>query len=212
MTRAGFEIEKIIPTIKDLRPIDQGPLNDPANYYRSPDRTDPFDNAYSRDWYLTLKLDVTVALHKKRTLKIDYTISKDVKLLNLGPVGRNFSLFSILTHRIPSADAATVQNVIRNEMNSPDTQGGRLILWNQPFQSRVYLHGPSIIALENPELARDRPGYGAYNLFGEDNSRPGPNNAFQYSDTFYGFSYYPRRFCCKQQLCFLGCANLAGRG
>jgi hypothetical protein len=191
MTRAGFEIEKIIPNIKDLRPIDQGPLNDPANYYRSPDRAEPFDNAYSRDWYLTLKLDVTIALHKKRTLKIDYTISKDVKLLNLAPIARNFSLFSILTHRIPSADAATVQNVIRNEMNSPDTRGGRLVLWNQPFQSRVYLHGPSIIALENPELARDRSGYGAYNLFGEDNSRPGPNNAFQYSDTFYGFSYYP---------------------
>ena len=191
MTRAGFEIEKIIPTIKDLRPIDQGPLNDPASYYRSPDRTEPFDNTYSRDWYLTLKLDVTIALHKKRTLKIDYTISKDVKLLNLGPMARNFSLFSILSHRIPSADAATVQNVIRNEMNSPDTQGGRLILWNQPFQSRVYLHGPSIIALENPELARDRPGYGAYNLYGEDNSIPGPNNAYQYSDTFYGFSYYP---------------------
>jgi hypothetical protein len=114
-----------------------------------------------------------------------------MKLLNLGPIARNFSFFSILSHRIPSADAATIQNVIRTEMNSPDTAGGRLVLWNQPFQSRVYLHGPSIIALENPELARDRPGYGAYNLYDPENSIPGPNNAFQYSDTFFGFSYYP---------------------
>jgi hypothetical protein len=191
MTRAGFTIEKVLPSIKDLRPIDQGPLNDPKNYYRSPDRLEGFDNNYSRDWYLTLQLEVTVALHKRRTLKIDYTISRDMKLLNLGPIARNFSLFSLLAHRIPNADAATVQNVIRGEMNRPDTPGGRLVLWNQPFQSRVYLHGPSIIALENPELATDRPGYGAYNIFGEGNSRPGPNNAFQYSDTFFGFSYYP---------------------
>lgn len=191
MTRAGFEIEKILPSIKDLRPIDQGPLNDPKNYYRSPDRTNGFDNQYSRDWYLTLQIDVTVALQKRRKLKIDYSISRDVKLLNLGPIARNFTLFSILTHRIPSADPATIQNVIRTEMNSPDTPGGRLVLWNQPFQSRVYMHGPSIIALENPELAKDRPGFGAYNLYDPDNSMPGPNQAFQYSDTFFGFSYYP---------------------
>ncbi|GAB4270957.1 MAG: hypothetical protein Kow0029_08220 [Candidatus Rifleibacteriota bacterium] len=191
MTRAGFEIEKVLPSIKDLRPIDQGPLNDDKNYYRSPDRPTGFDNQYSKDWYLTLQIDVTVALQKRRKLKIDYTISRDVKILNLGPIARNFTLFSILSHRIPSADPATIQNVIRTEMNAPDTPGGRLILWNQPFQSRVYLHGPSIIALENPELARDRPGYGAYNLYDPTNSIPGPNNAFQYSDTFFGFSYYP---------------------
>ncbi len=192
MTRAGFEIEKILPTIKDCRPIDQGPLNNPDSFYRSPDRGEPFDNNYSRDWYLTLQLEVTVALQKRRKLKIDYTISRDIKVINLGPMARNFTLFSILTHRIPSADPASLQNLLIREMNTPDTNGGRLVLWNQPFQSRVYMHGPTIIALENLELQNDRPGFGAYNLNGSiDNSKPGPNMAYQYSDTFYGFSYYP---------------------
>ncbi|MEW6709779.1 MAG: hypothetical protein AB1403_08170 [Candidatus Riflebacteria bacterium] len=189
MTRAGFEIEKILPSIKDCRPIDQGPLNDDANYYKSPDRLNPFNNNYSRDWYLTLQLEITIALHKRRKLKIDYTISRDVKLLNLGPMARNFTLFSILTHRIPTADPATLQNTLINEMNYPLGPGGRLVLWNQPFQSRVYLHGPSVIALENPEMQSDPPGKGAYAPNGY--NPPGHNNAFQYSDTFYGFSYYP---------------------
>lgn len=191
MTRAGFEIEKILPSIKDCRPIDQGPLNDEKSYYRSPDRANGFDNNYSRDWYLTLQLDITVALQKRRKLKIDYTISRDIKVLNLGPTARNFSLFSILTHRIPSTDPTSLQNTLIREMNSPDVQGGRLVLWNQPFQSRVYLHGPSVIALENREFETDRDGKGAYNLGAPDDSKPGPNMAFQYSDTFYGFSYYP---------------------
>lgn len=191
MTRAGFEIEKVIPSLKDVRPIDQGPLNNEKSYYRSPDRLTGFDNHYSKDWYLTLKIDVTVALHKRRKLKIDYTISRDVKVLNLGPIAKNFTLFSILTHRIPGGGAAVVQGAINSEMNTPDIPGGRLVLWNQPFQSRVYLHGPSIIALENPEFKTDRAGKGAYNLGDPGNSIPGPNSAFQYSDTFFGFSYYP---------------------
>lgn len=192
MTRAGFEIEKILPSIKDCRPIDQGPLNNEKCFYRSPDRLNGFDNNYSRDWYLTLQLDVTVALQKRRKLKIDYTISRDIKVINLGPMARNFSLFSILTHNINTTDPATLQGKLIREMNTPDTNGGRLILWNQPFQSRVYLHGPTIIGLENPELGLDRPSNGAYNLNGSpEDSKPGTNHAFQYADTFYGFSYYP---------------------
>jgi hypothetical protein len=191
MTRAGFEIEKILPSIKDLRPIPQGPLDDQANYHHSPDRINKFDDHYSRDWYLTIQLDVTIALEKRRKFKIDYTISRDVKLLNLGPIARNYTMFSILGHRIPTGDSATIQSALRNEMNMPDRPGGRLFLWNLPFQSRVYLHGPSIIALENPELATDRPGYGAYNIYDPKYPQPGNNQAFQYNDTFYGMSYYP---------------------
>lgn len=191
MTRAGFEIEKILPSIKDCRPIPQGPLDNDENYHSSPDRTTKFDNNYSRDWYLTLQIDVTVSLQKRRKIKIDYTVSRDIKLLNMGPIARNYSLFSILGHRIPSGDPATVQNVLRNEINMPDTPGGRLFLWNMPFQSRVYIHGPSIIALENPELATDRPGFGAFNIYDPKYPKPGNNQAFQYNDTFFGMSYYP---------------------
>ena len=43
MTRAGFEIEKVLPSLKDLRPMDQGPLNNEKNYYHSPDRAKGFD-------------------------------------------------------------------------------------------------------------------------------------------------------------------------
>lgn len=187
MTRAGFVIEKILPSIKDLRPIPQGPLDNDDNYHHSPDRTSKFDNNYSRDWYLTIQLDVTVSLSKRRKFNIDYTISRDVKLLNLGPVARNYTMFSILGHLVRSSDPATVQETIRNEMNMPDRAGGRLFLWNTPFQSRVYMHGPSIIALENPFKASA--GYGAFTTFPE--AQPGINQAYQYSDTFYGLSYFP---------------------
>lgn len=193
MTRAGFTIEKILPNIKGCRPIPQGPLDDITWYHRSPDRKDGFDNHYSRDWYLVIQLDITVALQKQRKFKIDYTISRDVKLLNLGPIARNYTLFSINGHRIPKGDAATVQATLRHEMNMPNSPGGRLILWNTPFQSRVYLHGPSIINLENPELGRpgERQFGGGYNIYDPKYPKPGENQAFQYSDTFYGMSYLP---------------------
>ncbi|PKL48411.1 MAG: hypothetical protein CVV42_09820 [Candidatus Riflebacteria bacterium HGW-Riflebacteria-2] len=194
MTRAGFTIEKILPSIKGCRPIPNGPLDDDAAYHRSPDRTKGFDDHYSRDWYLVIQLDITVALQKQRNFRIDYTISRDVKLLNLGPIARNYTMFSINGHRIPSGDSATIQARLRNEMNSPTTRaGGRLILWNMPFQSRVYLHGPSIINLENPELAAagERQFGGAYNIYDPKYPKPGINQAFQYSDTFYGMSYLP---------------------
>ncbi len=193
MTRAGFVIEKILPTIKDLRPIPNGPLDNNENFYRSPDRLEPFDNHYSRDFYLTLQLDVTVALQKRRTFRIKFTISRDVKFLNLGPLARNYTMFSTLGHRVPSGgNSAQIQAILRNEMNLPDRAGGRLFLWNQPFQSRVYLHGPSIINLETPQLAVNfSQDYGAYNIYEAEYPRPGPTQAYQYSDTFYGMSYFP---------------------
>jgi len=191
MTRAGFTIEKILPNIKGCRPIPNGPLDDPEAYHRSPDRSKGFDDHYSRDWYLVVQLDITIALQKQRKFKIDFTISRDVKLLNLSPMARNYTMFSILGHRIPSGDAAGIQAALRNEMNMPDRAGGRLILWNMPFQSRVYLHGPAIINIENPELASERQFGGAYNIYDPKYPQPGINQAFQYSDTFYGMSYLP---------------------
>ena len=186
MSKAGFEIEKILPSIKDLRPIPAGPLDNDENYYISPDRENPFNNHYSKDWYLTLKLDVRVSLKKRRKIAIDFTIAKDVKILNLGPTARNYTFFSILGHAL-SSDPSRTQGIVRAEMNSPSA--GRLILWNQPFQSRVYHHGPTIIGLENPQLATAEGSTykGAYST-GEG---PGPNMSYQYSSTFFGFSYYP---------------------
>lgn len=191
MTRAGFTIEKILPNIKDCRPIPQGPLDNPDNYHHSPDRITKFDDQYAKDWYLTLQLEVTVSLEKRRKIKIDYTISRDIKLLNMGPIARNYSLFSIIGHQLTSSDPATVQGILRNEMNTPDAAGGRLFLWNMPFQSRVYMHGPSIIALENPEMASDFQNRGAFNIYDPKYPKPGNNQAFQYNDTFFGMSYFP---------------------
>lgn len=191
MTRAGFEIEKILPSIKDCRPIPQGPLDYDENYHHSPDRTSKFDNHYSKDWYLTLQLEVTVSLQKRRKIKIDYTVSRDVKLLNMGPIGRNYSLFSIIGHHLNTSDTTEVQRILRNEMNTPDSPGGRLFLWNMPFQSRVYIHGPTIIALENPELVADNQNSGAFNIYDPKYPIPGNNQAFQYNDTFFGMSYFP---------------------
>lgn len=191
LSRAGFTIDKILPTIKDLRPIPNGPLDKDECYYHPTDREDNFDNNFSKSWYCTLQIDVTVSLAKQHKTTINYTLSKDIKLLNLGPMARNYSYFSIVGQQVNSNDSATVQNTLRSGMNLPDKAAGRLFLWNVPFQSRVYVHGPAIIQLENPQLATDREYYGAYNPFGEKNSKPGVNHAFQYSDTFYGLSYYP---------------------
>ena len=130
-----------------MRPIPQGPLDNIDCYYSPQDRLDKFDDEYSRDWYLTIKLDIRISVKKNRKIAVDYSESRDVKILNLGPMARNYTFFNILGSRLP-ADPAGVQGVLRGSMNSPDTSGGRLILWNQPFQSRVYMHGPAIIALE----------------------------------------------------------------
>ena len=191
VSRAGFSIDKIIPTIKDMRPIPNGPLDYDTSTYRPTDREKPYDNEWSKDWYCTLQIDVTLSLEKHHKTSINYKLCKDIKLLNLGPMARNYSFFSIIGQQITSNDSATVQSALRTGLNLPDKAAGRLFLWNVPFQSRVYMHGPAIIQLENPVLATDRQYYGGYNVYGEKNSRPGINQAFQYSDSFYGMSYFP---------------------
>lgn len=190
ITRAGFEIEKILPTIKDCRPIPNGPLDVEESYHHSTDRTKKFDTEMSKDWYLTLRLDIRLGLKKNTSSKLEYTVSKDIKLLNMGPISRNYTMFSILGHMIPSGgDSQQIQNFIEADMNDPN--GGSLYLWNMPFQSRVYMHGPSIISLDNPQFAgTTKANYGAFNLGGI--TLPGTSHAYQYSDTFYGLSYYPR--------------------
>lgn len=196
VSRAGFVIEKVLPTIKDLRPIPQGPLDYESCYYRPTDRSRPFDNEYSRDFYCTLQLDVTLSLEKQHKISINYQISKDIKILNLGPIARNYSFFSIIGQQVMTNNATEVQSMLRLALNEPDVDRGRLFLWNMPFQSRVYHHGPAIINLENPRLQNPPGDYGAYNTFGEKQSKPGPNHAYQYSDTFYGLSYYPNLSRC----------------
>lgn len=187
LTRAGFVIEKIQPTITDCRPIPNNYLDYDEAYYRSPDRENPFDTPLSRDWYMTLKLDIRVALKKVINSKLEFTISKDIKLMNMGPMARNYSLFSI--HGSRELSGGTQQQIsyaLENQMTNPAS--GCLFLWNMPFQSRVYLHGPSIITLDNPSLKTHPETQGAYAL--GDDELPGFSQAYQYSDTFYGLSMF----------------------
>lgn len=216
LTRAGFVIENILPTIKDLRPIPQGALDDPKSFYVPTDRASekydeyhPFDNQYSRDWYCTLQLDISVSLAKQKKTKFNYQISRDVKLVNVGPIGRNYSFYSILGGFVDTRQSeGIIQKQITdrfspNSINGGDTEKGRLFLWNVPFQSRVFVHGPAVINLENPNLenypeneepyaTKDTYHLGAYKYPPDiPEYGPGSSMAYQYSDTFYGFSYYP---------------------
>ncbi len=192
ISRAGFVIEKVLPTLKDLRPIPQGPLDFDSCYYRPTDREYSFDDQYSKDWYCTLQLDVTVSLQKQKKFSINYQISRDIKIINVGPIARNYSFYSILgVFAAEYANPDATLNAIRNVLNdNPDKEKGRLFIWNHPFQSRVFLHGPAIINLENPNLKADPTNFGAYN-YPPKNEGPGPSMAYQYRDTFYGFSYFP---------------------
>ncbi len=192
VTRAGFTVDKVLPTIKDLRPIPQEVLDDLDNYYRPTDRDKGFDYIneelnYSRDWYGTLQIDVTLSLNKKPKATFNYQIRKDFKLLNLGPTARNYSYYSILgiliNHNLPMA---SLNNEMGNQLST--LEKGRLFLWNLPFQSRVFLHGPAVIELENPNYELDTQYKGGYKI-PDDLEGPGANLAFQYSDTFFGFSY-----------------------
>ena len=197
VSRAGFNIEKILPTIKDLRPISNGVADAPENYYRPTDRATPFDGDFSKSWYCTLQVDVTLSLGKAQKTTINYQISKDIKLLNLSPIARSYTFFSILGVPIVGTDEASIQASIKNSLNMNSGEG-RLILWNLPFQSRVYMHGPAIINLENPNLSNpdaktsgEARNFGAHQIPGGPATGPGPNHAFQYSHTLFGFSYFP---------------------
>ncbi|MBP7632703.1 hypothetical protein KBA41_00935 [Candidatus Ozemobacteraceae bacterium] len=187
MTRAGFEIEKVQPRITDCRPIDHRPLSKPECVYTPKDRADKsFDNTMTRDFYLSVGFDVTVAvtsgLKKSRFL---FQITRDMKVVNVGPIGRNYTLYSCLG--VDPRDSSEVANDLSRG-------NGRLVLWNHPYQSRVYIHGPAVIGLENSDT---NPGstdkaemYGAFMQTSTD-GRPGFNLAFQYSDTYNGLSYLP---------------------
>ncbi len=221
ITKAGFSIDKIHPAITDLRPIPQGPLDNTKCYYCPFDRATkdyqeykPFDNDMSKDWYCTLQFDVTVSLAKQKKTTVNYKVSRDVKIVNVGPIGRNYSYFSILGLFIDIKQSeGMVESYIRNRLNyDVKSEKGRLFIWNVPFQSRVYMHGPAVVDLENSNLvnypqtnleylkkdggddAGVTTGPGAFlnpPIDSDDYNGPGINMAYQYDDTFYGFSYYP---------------------
>ncbi len=220
ITRAGFSIDKIHPAITDLRPIPQGPLDNTKCYYCPFDRATkdyqeykPYDNDMSKDWYCTLQFDVTVSLAKQKKTTVNYRVSRDVKIVNVGPIGRNYSYFSILGLFLDLKQSdGIVEAHLRNRLNhKPQEEKGRLFIWNVPFQSRVYMHGPAIVDLENSNLVNypqtnleyvkkdigndgGTMGPGAFlnpPVDSDEYTGPGINMAYQYNDTFYGFSYYP---------------------
>ena len=222
ITRAGFSIDKIHPAITDLRPIPQGPLDNTKCYYCPLDRATqnyeeykPFDNDMSRDWYCTIQFDVTVSLAKQKKTTVNYKVSRDVKIVNVGPIGRNYTYFSILGLYLDLKQSdGIVEAHLRNRLNTnTKEEKGRLFLWNVPFQSRVYMHGPAVVDLENSNLVNyptvftneeyikkdvgkdgGTIGPGAFlnpPVDSDDYTGPGINMAYQYDDTFYGFSYYP---------------------
>lgn len=187
MTRAGFEIEEVLPRLTDCRPIDHRPLSKPECVYTPKDRADKsFLNTMSGDFYLSIGFDVTVAVTsglKKSRFK--FQITRDMKVVNVGPIGRNYTLYSCLG--VDPRDSSAV-------MNDLSSGNGRLVLWNHPFQSRIYIHGPAVIGLENPDTnpnSTDKAEkYGAFMQASTD-GKPGFNLAFQYSDTYNGLSYLP---------------------
>ncbi|MBF0499534.1 MAG: hypothetical protein HQM09_05350 [Candidatus Riflebacteria bacterium] len=193
ISRAGFEIESVVPQITDCRPIDHRPFTLPQCVYQPKDRREPFDTKLSRGYYLSLTFNVTIALRVgPQKHKFLLSTTRDMKVVNVGPVGRNYTLFSCLGVEFSSGNAAQSDQEIRNDMSLGK---GRLVLWNHPFQSRVYIHGPAIIGVENPDMNTqadlDGQYLGAF-LTSSTDGKPGPSNqAFQYSDTYAGLSYLP---------------------
>lgn len=187
MSRAGFEIEKVEPRIKDCRPIDHRPLTKPECVYLPKDRANQsFDTTMSKDFYLSIGFDVTVAVTSgMKKSRFFFQITRDMKVVNVGPIGRNYTLFSCLGVDPNRADE------VANDLSRGN---GRLVLWNHPYQSRIYIHGPAVIGLENPDadpVSDDKAEmYGAFMQSSTD-GKPGFNLAFQYSDTYNGLSYLP---------------------
>ncbi|MFZ2959248.1 MAG: hypothetical protein WA705_20370 [Candidatus Ozemobacteraceae bacterium] len=193
LSRAGFQIVSVVPQITDCRPIDHRPFTLPACVYQPKDRRDPFDTKLSRDYYLSLTFNVTVGL-RIGTKFHQYLLSttRDMKVVNVGPIGRNYTMFSCLGVEFSTGNATKTEQEILNDLSLGK---GRLVLWNHPFQSRVYIHGPAVIGVENPDLNTPEDLAGQYLgsfLVNSTDGKPGPTNqAFQYSDTYAGSSYLP---------------------
>ncbi len=202
LTRAGFKIEKIAVLLTDCRPIPHLPFGHPDYMYLPRDRTKHFDDPdpaqlpdqykLGRDYYLTLtmRVEVSVVLGG-RTSRFTHECSRDMKVLNVGPIGKAYTLFSAMGPEYkPGTDDEAKYDLSRGN--------GRLILWNHPFQSRLYLHGPAVIGIENPDLnnPQDKTNnwQGGY-VLSDPEGKPGFNQAFQYSSTYCGTSYipYPQR-------------------
>ncbi|MBF0543231.1 MAG: hypothetical protein HQM08_02300 [Candidatus Riflebacteria bacterium] len=195
MTRAGFEIETVQPYLTDCRPIDHFNFGKSIDQciYKPKDRTDPFDNRMSRDYYLSITFNVVVSLKiNSKKHRYRFQLTRDMKVVNIGPIARNYTLFSMMGVQVDPNNPTKTTDEVKNDLSLGN---GRLVLWNQPFQSRVYIHGPAVIKLENPDL--DTPAdiqgnyQGAY-LVNSTDGKPGPMNlAYQYSDTYAGSSYLP---------------------
>lgn len=182
LTRPGIEIESILPSLTDLRPIDHGDFADEECVYRSKDWPPGVDRKMSRDFLLSVTLTAKVALKiggKKHRFQFQQT--RDLKVINVGPVAQAYTLFSCV-----GVDPR-VQDDIYNDLNMGR---GRLVLWNIPFQSRLYIHGPAVIGLENPDRLEPGDEDGAF-IINKPDVYPGSNQAFQYSDTYAGLSYMP---------------------
>lgn len=186
MTRAGFSMKSIRAEITDFRPIDHSPPgNDDSVFYMPKDRNRSFNqcsdvdtNMLAKDFYLSLGVQVVISLRQGgRDRDYRFQQTRDVKIINVGPIGRNFTLFSGM-----GVDLRVRDNIKNDFCN----QSGRLVLWNHPFQSRVYLHGPALIGIENIDVPG--PDDGAYR---RGNIRPGITQAYQYSTTYNGLSYVP---------------------
>lgn len=185
ITRANFFIESIKASIMDFRPIDYRPINLPSCIYRPKDRQNPYWSSMSNDFQLSLGITV-IAGYKvgRRKHKVKYQVTRDIKIINVGPIARNYTLFSIF-----GPDLRNIQDEILNDFQKGN---GRLVLWNHPYQSRVYLHGPAVIGIENPDYDPSLPERFQWAFTKKDpNGRPGINHAFQYSITYNGLSYIP---------------------
>ncbi|MBF0409243.1 MAG: hypothetical protein HQM10_18025 [Candidatus Riflebacteria bacterium] len=195
MSRAGFEIEAVQPSLTDCRPIDHFNFgkNIDQCMYRPKDRSQLFDTKMSRDYYLSISFNVVVSLKiSSKKHKFRFQMTRDAKVVNIGPVARNYTLFSMMGPECDPNNPTKSTDEIKNDLS---LGSGRLLLWNHPFQSRVYIHGPSVIRIENPDLETPQDVQGNYQgayLINTTDGKPGPvNQAFQYSDTYAGSSYLP---------------------
>jgi hypothetical protein len=182
-SRPAIEVVSILPTITDFRPIDHGWFTVDECIYRPKDRQYAFDrDNKGRDYLLSIGFSTKVAVKLgSRKHVFQYQLTRDMKVINVAPIARAYSMFSCLGIDLRQQDD------IYNDLNRGK---GRLILWNIPFQSRVYFHGPAVIGVENPDRFEPGDEDGAY-VINKPSVFPGFNQAFQYDDTYAGISYVP---------------------